>query len=456
MPMKKVIIMGAAGRDFHNFNVCFRNNGEYRVLAFTAFQIPNIAGRTYPAELAGPGYPEGIPIFPESEIADLIRRYGAEDVIFAYSDVSYLDLMHKASLVNAVGADFRLMGAAGTMIRSRRPVVSVCAVRTGCGKSQTSRRVAELLRRRGKSVVVVRHPMPYGDLNAQRCQRYQVLEDLDKHRCTIEEREEYESHIIQGNVLYAGVDYEEILHNAESEADIILWDGGNNDLPFYRPDLHIVLVDPHRPGHEVRYYPGETNLRMADVVIVSKSGSATLAGVEEVTANARALNPGAVQIRADSVLHVQDSDAIRGKRVLVVEDGPTLTHGEMTYGAAHLAARQFGASEIVDPRPYAVGSIRDTFGRYSHLVDVLPAMGYGDQQVRDLQETIDRVPCDLVLVGTPLDLGRLVKTRHPLLRVTYSLDPAASDALDQVLERFLSSAAETNDNYEKKRLPIHP
>ncbi len=457
MPVtKRVVIMGAAGRDFHNFNVCFRNNPQYRVEAFTAFQIPNISGRTYPPALAGEGYPEGIPIYPEADLADLIRRQGVQEVIFAYSDVSYADLMHKASLVNAAGADFRLMGAAGTMIRSEKPVVAVCAVRTGCGKSQTSRRVAELLRRRGKSVAVVRHPMPYGDLTAQRCQRFEVLEDLDRYRCTIEEREEYESHILQGNILYAGVDYEEILRNAEKEADIILWDGGNNDLPFYRPDLHIVLVDPHRPGHELRYYPGETNLRMADVVVVSKSGSASASGLQEVTANAKAANPGALMIRADSILHVQDEAAIRGKKVLVVEDGPTLTHGEMTYGAAHLAARQFGAAEIIDPRPYAVRSIRETFARYPHLVDVLPAMGYGDEQVRDLQESIDAVPCDLVLVGTPLDLGRLIKTRHPLVLVTYSLDAAASDALDRVLGQFLSSPLGRRGDYAEKGLPVNP
>ncbi len=453
---RKIVIMGAAGRDFHNFNLCFRNNPAYRVEAFTAFQIPNISGRTYPPGLAGEGYPEGIPIYPEADLPGLIRDKGIQEVVFAYSDVSYADLMHKASLVNAAGADFRLLGAAGTMLRAGKPVVAVCAVRTGCGKSQTSRRVAELLRGRGKSVVVVRHPMPYGDLNAQRCQRYEALADLDRHRCTIEEREEYESHILQGNILYAGVDYEEILRSAEKEADIILWDGGNNDLPFFRPDLHIVLVDPHRPGHELRYYPGETNLRMADVVIVSKSGSATAAGVEEVTANARGANPRALLIRADSILHVQDETAIRGRRVLVVEDGPTLTHGEMTYGAAHLAARQFGAAEIVDPRPYAVRSMRETFARYPHLVDVLPAMGYGDEQVRDLQESIDAVPCDLVLVGTPLDLGRLIETRHPMLRVTYSLDAVASEALDRVLGQFLSSPLETRGDHAEKGLSLHP
>ncbi|HYK91928.1 MAG TPA: GTPase, partial [Acidobacteriota bacterium] len=331
--VKKVIIMGAAGRDFHNFNVYFRDNSLYRVEAFTAYQIPGIAGRRYPPELAGSAYPEGIPIFDESELPELIRRRGIDEVVFSYSDVSHLDVMHRASLVNALGPDFRLLGAHSTMLKSEKPVLSVCAVRTGCGKSQTSRRITDLLKKKGKSVVVVRHPMPYGDLNAQRCQRYEKLDDLDKYRCTIEEREEYESHIQQGHILYAGVDYEEILRNAEREADIILWDGGNNDLPFYCPDLHIVLVDAHRPGHEMRYYPGEANLRMAQVVMISKVGNANPAWIEEVTANVKAVNPDALLIKADSVVSVPDAAAIRGKRVLVVEDGPTLTHGEMTYGA---------------------------------------------------------------------------------------------------------------------------
>ncbi len=438
--VKKVIIMGAAGRDFHNFNVHFRNNSQVHVAAFTAYQIPNIAGRIYPPSLAGPGYPEGIPIFDESQLPELIDRFSVDEVVFAYSDVPHLEVMHRASLVNALGPDFRLMGFGSTAIRSNRPVISVCAVRTGCGKSPTSRRVTELLRKKGKSVVVVRHPMPYGaDINAQRCQRFAVLEDLDRHHCTIEEREEYESHIQQGSVVYAGVDYEEILRKAEREADIVLWDGGNNDLPFFKSDLHIVLVDPHRPGHEIRYHPGETNLRMAQVVIVSKAGNAPPEGVAEVLSNIDRLNPGATLVRANSVVSVQDESAIRGKSVLVIEDGPTLTHGEMTYGAAHVAARSLGAARIVDPRPYAVGSIKETFAKYPHLTDILPAMGYNDLQVKELKATIDAVPCDLVLVGTPLDLGRLIRTSRPMVRVTYSLDEEATRALAQILDRFLDS-----------------
>lgn len=437
--IKRVIIMGAAGRDFHNFNVCYRKNSQYRVEAFTAFQIPGISGRTYPPELAGPAYPDGIPIYDEAELPELIRRKSIDEVIFAYSDVPHVEVMHRASLVNSLGADFRLLGIAATTVKSGKPVVSVCAVRTGCGKSPTSRRVAQLLRGKGKTVVVVRHPMPYGaDLNAQRCQRFETIEDLDRHHCTIEEMEEYESHIRDGRIVYAGVDYEEILRNAEREADIVLWDGGNNDLPFYQTDLHIVLVDPLRPGHEVRYHPGETNLRLAEVVLVSKAGSATPEGIEEVIANVTRLNPRATCIRADSVLSVSDEASIRGRKVLVVEDGPTLTHGEMSYGAAHLAARRFGATQIVDPRPYAVGSIRQTFAKYNHLADILPAMGYGEQQVRDLQATIDAVPCDLVLVGTPFDLARLIRTRKPMIRVAYNLDAQADDALNRILDGFLA------------------
>jgi predicted GTPase len=435
---RKVVIMGAAGRDFHNFNVFFRNNPEYQVVAFTAFQIPGIAGRTYPRELAGEGYPEGIPIYEEAQITDLIRIHGIDQVVFAYSDVAHVDVMHRASLVNAAGADFRLMGTAATMLKSKKPVVAVCAVRTGAGKSPTSRRVAELLQQKGKSVAVVRHPMPYGDLNAQRCQRFETVADMDRHHCTIEEMEEYESHIQMGHVVYAGVDYLDILRKAEKEADVILWDGGNNDTPFYKPDLHIVLVDPHRPGHEIRYYPGETNLRMADLILVSKSGTAKQQGIDEVTSSARTFNPGAKVIRADTDLSVQDEQAIRGKRVLVIEDGPTVTHGDMTYGAAHVAAQRFGAAAIIDPRPYAVGSIRETFAKYSHLVDVLPAMGYGEKQVADLQATVDAVPCDLVLVGTPLDLGRLIHTQKPMMRVLYTLDAATTQILDGVLDEFIS------------------
>jgi predicted GTPase len=439
---KKVIIMGAAGRDFHNFNVCFRNNEAYRVVAFTAFQIPNIAGRNYPAALAGKGYPDGIPIYDEGELPQLIQRFDADEVVFAYSDVAHVDVMHRASLVNALGPDFRLIGARATMLKSVKPVIAVCAVRTGCGKSPTSRRISELLVKKGKSVVVVRHPMPYGaDINAQRCQRFGSLSDLDRHKCTIEEREEYESHIQNGTIVYAGVDYEEILRQAEQEADVVLWDGGNNDTPFYRPDLHIVLVDPHRPGHEVAYHPGETNLRMAQVVIVSKAGNAPADWISMVAANVDRVNPGARVIRANSVVSVQDEAAIRGKRVLVVEDGPTLTHGDMTYGAAHVAARDFGAASIVDPRPFAVGSIKETFAKYRHLTDVLPAMGYSDLQVRELQATIEAVPCDVVLVGTPLDLGRLVTTSRPMIRVTYSLDNASTHVLGAILDDFLKSNA---------------
>jgi predicted GTPase len=446
--VKKVIIMGAAGRDFHNFNVYFRNNPLYTVEAFTAFQIPGIAGRRYPAELAGTNYPGGIPIFDESELPGLIRRLSIDEVIFSYSDVSHLDVMHRASLVNALGADFRLMGTHSTMVESRKPVISVCAVRTGCGKSQTSRCVTDLLTKKGKSVVVVRHPMPYGDLNAQRCQRYEKLEDLERYQCTIEEREEYEPHLQRGHILYAGVDYGEILRRAEQEADVILWDGGNNDLPFYRTDLHIVLTDSHRPGHEIRYYPGEANLRMAQVVMINKIGNANPAWVEEVTANVKAVNPDALLIPADSVVSVPDEEAIRGKRVLVVEDGPTLTHGEMAYGAAHVAAQRFGAAGIVDPRPYAVGSIQQIYTKYRHLRDVVPALGYGEQQIQDLKTTIEAVPCDLVLVGTPLDLGRLIRTNRPMMRVSYSLDAASTQALDGILDRFILTVNEGREPYE--------
>lgn len=434
---KKVIIMGAAGRDFHNFNMYFRNNGRYKVEAFTAFQIPGIAGRTYPPELAGKGYARGIPIYDETELPDLVRRLGIDQVVFAYSDVPHLEVMHRAALANSLGADFVLMGTGATTLKSCKPVVSVCAVRTGCGKSQTSRAVTALLRKRGKSVAVVRHPMPYGsDLNAQRCQRFETLADLDRHHCTIEEREEYEAHIEKGHVVYAGVDYADILHAAEQAADVILWDGGNNDTPFYESDFHIVVTDPHRPGHEVRYHPGETNLRMARVVILNKVNTAAQSGIDEVLANVKAVNPGARIIAADSVVAVANAEAIAGKRVLVVEDGPTLTHGEMTYGAAHVAARQWGAAAIVDPRPHAVGSIRRVFDQYRHLTDVLPAMGYGAEQVRDLEATIAAVPCDLVLVGTPFDLSRVIRSDKPMMRVTYSLGQAAVDELERLLDEF--------------------
>jgi predicted GTPase len=427
MSAKSVIIMGAAGRDFHNFNVYFRNNPDERVVAFTAFQIPNIAGRTYPPELSGSLYPQGIPIYDESELASLIEKMNVDEVVFAYSDVSHEEVMHRASLVNSHGADFRLMGAFTTQIQSMKPVISVGAIRTGCGKSQTSRRIAQLLKERDKSVVVIRHPMPYGDLQAQRCQRFGSIEDLSKH----------EEHIQQGHIVYAGVDYEEILHAAEREADIVLWDGGNNDIPFFQSDLHIVLVDPLRPGHEIRYYPGETNVRLANVVLMAKTGSATPSDIELVESNVEALNPNAQLIRADSVVSTANPDDIKGKRVLVVEDGPTLTHGDMSFGAGHVAAKKYGALEIVDPRPYAVGSIKSTFEKYPHVKEVLPAMGYGDNQVRELQETMNAVPCDVVLVGTPFDLARLVDCNKPLVRVRYELDETSTSVLAGIIDKFL-------------------
>ena len=429
MPAKKdirknLIIMGAAGRDFHDFNVYWKNQPNYRVVAFTAAQIPDIAGRVYPRQLAGPAYPKGIPIMAESEITDLIRKHKIDEVALAYSDLNHLDVMHKAAIVNAAGADFRLMGWRQTMIKSRKPVIAICAVRTGCGKSQTTRKVCEYLKAIGKKVAVIRHPMPYGDLTKQICQRFAKLEDMDLHKCTIEEREEYEPHITAGNILYAGVDYGEILRRAEAEADVIIWDGGNNDLPFYQPDLHIVVTDPHRPGHELAYYPGETNLRMADVVIINKVDTADADKVLAVERNIRAANPKAKIIRAASPVTVSDPAVVKGKRVLVVEDGPTLTHGEMRYGAGHVAARRYGARKIVDARPYAVGSIKATFAKYTHITDILPAMGYGDKQMADLRKTIDATPCDLVIVGTPIDLTRLLKINKPSVRVTYDLREA--------------------------------
>ena len=435
--VKNVLIMGAAGRDFHNFNTYFRQNPDARVVAFTAHQIPGIAGRTYPPDLSGPLYPEGIPIFDESELPGLIKSLEVEDVVFSYSDVNYLDVMHKASLVNSCGANFCMLGTAGTEIASTKPLISVCAVRTGCGKSQTSRRITEILNAKGKRVVAIRHPMPYGDLSAQKCQRFAELSDLDKHKCTIEEREEYEGHIRMGNVIYAGVDYEEILRSAEKEADIILWDGGNNDTPFYKSDLQIVLVDPHRPGHEVRYYPGETNLRVADIVVIPKTGTAKPENIAAVRNTASEINPSARIIEADSVVSVDDPSMIKGKKVLVVEDGPTLTHGEMSYGAGHVAAVKFGAAEIIDPRPYAVGSIKATFEKFGQVKEVLPAMGYGDEQVKELQDTINAVPCDVVLVGTPFDLAGMIESNKPLVRVTYDLDEPGTAALKAELEAFL-------------------
>jgi predicted GTPase len=432
---KRVIIMGAAGRDFHNFNVYFRDNPDYQVVAFTATQIPNIEGRRYPPELAGRLYPEGIPIYPEEELTDLVRRYQVDQVVFAYSDVSHEYVMHKASQALVAGADFRLMGTGSTMLTSRKPVVAVCAVRTGSGKSQTTRHVCDVLRRMGHRVVVVRHPMPYGDLTAQVVQRFATYEDLDRYRCTIEEREEYEPHIDRGVVVYAGVDYERILRQAEEEADIVVWDGGNNDLPFFRPDLHIVVADPHRPGHEVRYHPGEANLRAADVVVINKVNTADPDGIAQVRRNIQEVNPQAIVVEAASPIFVEDPGAIQGRRVLVIEDGPTLTHGEMAYGAGVTAARRFGAAELVDPHPYAVRSIAETFRKYPHIGPLLPAMGYGDEQIRDLEETINATPCDLVLAATPVDIRRLLKVRYPVDRVRYELQVIGRPTLEEILLR---------------------
>jgi predicted GTPase len=417
----RVIIMGAAGRDFHNFNVHWKHQRDVEVVCFTANQIPDIAGRVYPAALAGPQYPNGIPIFPEERLEELIREQRADVVTFAYSDVSNEFVMHEAARVNAAGAQFVLLGAEQTMLASTKPVISVCAVRTGAGKSQTSRRVTRILEGMGLRTAVVRHPMPYGDLAQQVVQRFASVADMDAARCTIEEREEYEPHVAMGNLVFAGVDYEQILRRAEQEADVILWDGGNNDTPFYRSDLHIVVADPHRPGHEQRYYPGELNVRLADLVIVNKMDTAEPAGVEQVERSVRELNPRATILRADSPVTVREPERVSGKRVLVIEDGPTLTHGEMRYGAGLVAARRLQAAEIVDPRPYARGSIKATFEKYPHLTQVLPAMGYGDRQIAELSETIRAVPCDVVLIATPIDLGHLMKFDKPTTRATYEL-----------------------------------
>ncbi len=430
----RVIIMGAAGRDFHNFNTYFRDNERYEVVAFTATQIPNIEGRVYPAELAGKLYPKGIPIYPESDLVRLIKEYSVDQVVFAYSDVSHEYVMHKAATAVAAGADFRIMGGKATMLKSSKPVVAVTAVRTGSGKSQTTRYICNLLQQMGKKVVAIRHPMPYGDLVAQAVQRFASYEDLDRHQCTIEEREEYEPHIDRGIVVYAGVDYERILRQAEQEADVIVWDGGNNDIPFYKPDLWIVVADPHRPGHETTYYPGEANLRAADVVVINKVDTADYANVQRVRENIAAVNPKALVIEAASPIFVDNPDEIRGKVVLVVEDGPTLTHGEMAYGAGYVAAQRFGAAEIVDPRPYAVASIAATYKKYPTTGRVLPAMGYGEEQMRDLETTINNTPCDLVIVGTPIDLRRVLKVKHPMDRVRYELQEIGTPMLERLLK----------------------
>jgi predicted GTPase len=433
----RILIMGAAGRDFHNFNVVFRDDFSYEVVAFTAAQIPNIVGRTYPPILAGPLYPQGIPIHAEEELDALIETRHIDQVVFSYSDLSHEEVLHRASRVIAKGADFRLLGARATMLQASKPVISVCAVRTGCGKSPAARKIANLLGEHGQRVAVVRHPMPYGDLVKQAVQRFVTLEDLQRHECTIEEREEYEPHIAQGHVVYAGVDYAEILRQAEAEADVFLWDGGNNDLPFFTPDLEIVLLDPHRAGHERTYFPGEVNFLRADVLVLTKLDTADAVGILTVRKNINAFNPKAIVI--DSVMPVAvDAPALlRGKRVLVVEDGPTLTHGGMRFGAGVLAAHKYGASELVDPRPYAVGSIQQTFAEYPHIDSLLPAMGYGSTQIHELEQTIQQVPCDVVLVATPIDLRRLINIRQPTVRVTYELEEIGRPTLRDVIGDFL-------------------
>ena len=436
---KKIIIMGAAGRDFHNFNTLYRDNRGVEVVAFTATQIPDIDGRRYPAKLAGKLYPKGIPIYEEAQILDLIKKHKAEEVVFSYSDVPYQYIMERAAYVMSAGARFAVEGGDPTMIKSTKPVVAVCAVRTGCGKSQTTRKVAEVLQSLGKKVVAIRHPMPYGDLAKQACQRFATLADLDKHKCTIEEREEYEPHINRGIVVYAGVDYEMIVREAEKEADIILWDGGNNDMSFYKADLTITVVDPHRPGHELSYYPGQNNLLLADVVVINKIDSADPDGVAEVRENIADYNPDAIVIDAASPLTVDKPEKIRGKRVLVVEDGPTLTHGEMAYGAGVVAAQKYGAAELVDPRPFTVKSITKTYEKYPDIGLLLPAMGYGTQQVKDLETTINRTKCDVVVVATPIDLTRIVKIKQPTVRVFYELQEIGTPDLTGVLGGFVKS-----------------
>ncbi len=437
MVKRKVLILGAAGRDFHNFNVFFRNNPDYEVVAFTATQIPDIEGRVYPPELAGDLYPNGIPILAEEDMEKIIKENGVDVVVFAYSDVPHEHVMHLASRAHAAGADFWLLGPESTMIKSSKPVIAVTAVRTGSGKSQTSRRVFKLLRDRGLKVVSIRHPMPYGDLVKQRVQRFASYEDLDKYECTIEEREEYEPYIDMGGVVYAGVDYEAILREAEKEADVIIWDGGNNDFPFYKPDLWIVVADPHRPGHEMKYHPGETNFRAADVIIINKMETANRDDIQKVIDDIRIANPNATVIEAASPLFVDNPELIKGKKVLVVEDGPTLTHGGMRYGAGYVAAKRFGAKEIIDPRPYAVGSIIDTYKKYTHLDVILPAMGYGEKQMKELEETINNADADVVVSGTPIDLNRVVKVNKPIVRVRYELDEIGKPDLEDIINDFL-------------------
>jgi predicted GTPase len=438
--MKKVLILGAAGRDFHNFNVVFRNRPYYQVVAFTATQIPDIAGRKYPSELAGPGYPDGIPIVEERDMEKLIRDEGVDVVVFSYSDIAYQNLMHLASRAVAAGADFWLLGTEQTQLKSTAPVISICAVRTGCGKSPLSRKVAEELRKAGLKVVAIRHPMPYGDLAAQAVQRFASVGDMDRHQCTIEEREEYEPHIVNGTIVYAGVDYERILRQAEKEADVILWDGGNNDTSFYESDLEIVVADPHRPGHELAYYPGEVNIRRAAVVVINKVDTASAENIAVVRKNVQLANPAAKVIETACRVTVDHPELIRGRRVLVVEDGPTLTHGEMPYGAGVVAARQNAALQLIDPRPYAVGSIRGTFEKYEHIGSLLPAMGYGAMQCHELEETINRTPCDAVVIATPINLGQILKIKHPTLRVGYEIEERSRPGITDVITEFAEKA----------------
>jgi len=433
MARRNILIMGAAGRDFHNFNLYYRNNKDYNVVAFTATQIPNIEGRLYPPELAGELYPHGIKIHDESELVDLIKKLKVDEVVFSYSDVPFNYVMTKGSIVNAAGASFSMLGTNGTMVKSSKPVIAVIAVRTGAGKSQTSRKVVQVLRDHGKKVVSVRHPMPYGDLVKQKVQRFGSLEDLKKHNCTIEEIEEYEPHIAMGSVIYSGVDYEAILREAEKEADVIIWDGGNNDTPFYKADLVFTVVDPHRPGHELTYYPGNTSLRLADVAVINKVVSAQPENIRTVRKNISDVNPNAQIIEAASPIFVDNPELIKGKRVLVVEDGPTLTHGEMEYGAGMVAAWDFGAKEIIDPRPFTVNTITQTFKKYPKIGKLLPAMGYGDEQMKDLQDTINKTDCDSVIIGTPIDLGRILKINKPSTRVRYELQEIGSLTIEKVL-----------------------
>jgi predicted GTPase len=444
MKERKIIIIGAAGRDFHNFNVFYRNNSAYKVAAFTAAQIPDIADRKYPASLAGSLYPDGIPIYEQDDLEKLIKDFDIDECVFSYSDVPYDKVMSIGAKVNAAGADFSLLGYKNTMLKSTKPVIAVGAIRTGCGKSQTSRSIAETLMAHNLKVIAVRHPMPYGDLEAQKVQRFAAIEDLAKHNCTIEEMEEYEPHIARGNVIYAGVDYEAILRAAENDpngCDVILWDGGNNDFPFYKPDLMITVADPHRPGHELSYYPGEVTLRIADVVVINKIDSADFDNIQIVRNNIAKVNPDAVVIDAASTLSVDKPEVIRGKRVLVVEDGPTLTHGEMKIGAGIVAARRFAAAQIVDPRPYAVGKIAETFRLYPDIGNLLPAMGYGEQQMKDLCQTIEKTDCDSVVIATPIDLGRVIKINKPCTRVEYSLQEIGRPNMEDALKDFIEGTS---------------